>query len=175
MKKSNILHPILAMMTAVLLTSTWSHAEQLAPEGHTFEVNLPGKPTYKEQSRSIGIGTVTSENYIVENPANTYFVSIITIPGFASAFTPNSVLFGQTRDGMLDDVKGTQITYEDFEVAGKEGKLLIYKMSPPDKPELQGKAQFFRMGKKMYLFATYGTAAGAPQREAFFKSIRLKD
>lgn len=175
MKHSRMLYLIVTSIAALLLSATGAQAERLAPKGHAFAVDLPGKPTYKEQSRSIGIGTVTSENYIVENPLNTYFVSIITIPGFASAFTPNSVLFGQTRDGMLDDVKGTQTSYEDFEVGGKEGKLLVYKMNPPGKPELQGKAQFFRMGNKMYLFATYGTSGGAPQRDAFFESIELSD
>ena len=77
MKNSKILHLIVTSIAALLLTATGSQAERLAPKGHAFEVDLPGKPTYKEQSRSIGIGTVTSENYIVENPLNTYFVSII--------------------------------------------------------------------------------------------------
>ena len=175
MKKFIILQRTLPVVLALLLASSPAGAETLEPKEHTFRVELPGTPTHKEQSRSIGIGTVTSENYIVQNPASTYFVSVVTIPGFASTFTPDSVLFNQTRDGMLDDVKGTQISFEDFEVDGHEGKLLVYEMSHPGKPKHLGKAEFFRMGKKMYLFASHGIAKDAPQREAFLKSVQLTD
>jgi hypothetical protein len=175
MKKSIILQQAIVPILTLLLSASPASAESLAPKEHSFRVELPGPPRHKEQSRSIGIGTVTSENFIVQNSASTYFVSVITIPGFASTFTPDSILFGQTRDGMLDDVKGTQISFEDFEVDGHEGKLLVYEMSPPDKPKQMGKAEFFRMGKKMYLFASHGILKDAPERDAFFQSVQLTD
>lgn len=173
MRKPIISSRVLLFVITLLIATTPAAAEELAPKEHDFRVEMPGAPTHKEQSRSIGVGTVTSENFIVQNPASTYFVSVITIPGFASTFTPDSVLFNQTRDGMLDDVKGTQLSFEDFEIDGHEGKLLVYEINPSGEPQRLGKAQFFRMGKTMYLFATHGISMDAPQRESFFQSIEL--
>jgi len=173
-RNGKILLPIL-LTAAFWIGAPAAYTEPLAPKEHAFEVDIPGTPTHKEESRSIGVGNVTSENFIVDTAGSTYFVSAITIPRLASAFAPDSVLYGQTRDGMLEDIEGTQLSFEEIRRDGHEGRHLLYEMNPTDAPSRKGEAQFFRMGKKMYLFAAHGLADDAPARTAFFGSIKLTD
>ncbi|MFP6665273.1 MAG: hypothetical protein VCC00_13845 [Deltaproteobacteria bacterium] len=163
------------MGLGLLLAATTASAEILAPEGHPFRVEVPGKAEHKEQSRSIGIGTVTSENFIINDDTNAIFVSIVTLPSFASVFTPTSVLYSQTRDGMLEDIGGDQLAFTDFERDGREGKLLIYEIPSAKGAKRHGRAEFFRFSRSIYLFAAHGIDEKKSLREKFFASLKILD
>lgn len=166
---------LIAALACMLPMAGTAQAERLAPEEHPFSVEVPGKTEHREQSRSIGIGTVTSENYVINDPGNAIFVSIITLPGFASAFTPNSVIYNQTRDGMLEDIGGRQLEFRDFERDGREGKLLLYEIADAGSGKRQGRAEFFRVSKSMYLFAAHGDEEKKDMRADFFASLKIED
>jgi len=159
----------------VLLSAAAAPAEILAPEGHPFRVNIPGKAEHKELSRSIGIGTVTSENFIGGGDTNSIFVSIVTLPSFASVFTPTSLLYNQARDGMLEDIGGDQLAFTDFERDGREGKLLIYEIPSTEGSKRNGRAEFFRVSQSLYIFAAHGVGKEDTMRKNFFASLKILD
>ena len=170
---------ILLLTCAAVLASGLANSARavaIAPGDHPFEVEVPKDPEQREVSRSIGFGTVESRSFVVNDEKGTIFVSIITIPGFASAFTPNSLLYGQTKDGMISDLQAKELEFSDFERDGREGKLLVYEIPASEAGQSrQGRAEFFRVGKQMYLFAAHSPQDEPSQRDEFFASLRLKD
>lgn len=166
---------LLVAVGCALLLPGPVEAERIKPEGHPFSVDVPGKAEHQEQSRSIGFGTVDSESYVINDSRNAIFVSIITLPGFASAFTPSSVLYSQTRDEMLEDIGGQQVEFRDFERDGHEGKLLLYEIADGEKSKRRGRAEFFRVSSAMYLFAAHGEDINQDTRDTFFASLKIDD
>jgi hypothetical protein len=159
----------------LLISAGTAPAEILAPEGHPFRVEIPGKAEHREQSRSIGFGTVTSENFIVTDDTNAIFVSIVTLPGFASVFTPTSILYNETRDGMLEDIGGDQLAFTDIQRDGRKGKLLLYEIPAARGTTRHGRAEFFRVSRSIYLFAAHGVDEKKKLRENFFTSLKILD
>jgi hypothetical protein len=107
---------ILAVLTGECAAESW---EVVKPAGLGFEVELPGKPEYDEQSDDLGGGEKGMiRTYVVKSSSAAYDVTIFDLPKAGVAPEDVSQVLDNVRDRTLDGVTATLRTETKVDIGG---------------------------------------------------------
>ena len=93
----------------------------------------------------------------------------------AGLFASRARIFASTRDGLLEKLGSTQLSFEKTSFAGLEARSLTYRMpATSELPLRNGKAIILFVGRRLYVFMAEVTRTLADTRiDRFFSSIEL--
>ena len=148
---------------------------EFEPEEKSFSVKLPGTPKKTTRSRWLPIGTVESTVYKVEQPVNTFGLSITDLPRLTFAFRSREKIIETTAEGFVEDAKATETDSRQAKLGGKEAKEVSYTIpATQEKPSLSGVSRMLIDDKRLYIFYAEVDPAFPPEEvTAYFDSVRF--
>ena len=154
--------------------SQWT---EFTPEEKSFSVKLPGTPLKTTRSRWLPIGTVESTVYKVEQPIDTFGLSITDLPRLTFAFRSRDKVIETTAEGFVEDAHATQTGSGTATLGGKEAKEVSYTIPAREgKPELRGVSRMLIDDKRLFIFyAEVGASFPPEEVKAYFDSVRFHE
>lgn len=117
-----------------------------APDPGRFSVQFPGTPQTSSQQNPSPVGTVTTNLFTCQASYGNFTVTYSDLPSIAASFAEGKCFDG-ARDGLLQDSKGTLVSYTDWQSQGRDdAKDIVYKS-----PTAQGHAWLIMCGSRMYV------------------------
>ncbi len=147
---------------------------RVAPRDFTFAALMPVPPTVEGTHTSSFIGETHSTTYFSNTGDNRFSVSVTALPRTASWLAPQRVLFARVKARILEEVHGTEESFDDTERDGVAGRLLRFDSRPPDEAPRRGRAEMFYVGDKLLVaMGSHSRDATADVMERFFAGLRL--
>jgi hypothetical protein len=140
-----------------------------------LSVSMPGTPKSKEVHTKSFIGSITTNEYYVDDDPDSYSIEFTDLPGFAVSFSGPDVIYDHAKGALLKETLSKVISFTDVTLNGVKGKRLVYDTpTKPGHPEMQGEARFFLSGDRLYSAdAVVLMADGSEKLERFFSSLEI--
>lgn len=147
---------------------------RVAPRDFSFAALMPVPPTVEGTHTSSFIGETDSTTYFSNTGDNRFSVSVTALPRTASWLAPQRVLFARVKARILEEVHGTEESFDATERNGVEGRLLRFDSKPPDETPRRGRAEMFYVdGKLLVAMGSHPRHATAEVMDRFFAGLRL--
>jgi hypothetical protein len=153
-------------------TAEWSAVDS---KGGRFAASLPGPPVLTTKNDSTPVGGIIEHIYTVTQGNETFTINYQDLPEMAVLFGGAGRIFNGARDGYLKDNNGTQSAYERLKLDNHNGWQLLY-TSPAqdDRPAMQGRVEFFLVGRRLYVVAASWPQSGtSADSDRFFESFAI--
>ena len=149
--------------------------QEFTPEEKSFSVKLPGTPKKTTRSRWLPIGTVESTVYKVEQPVNTFGLSITDLPRLTFAFRSREKVIETTAEGFVEDANAKETDSRKTKLGGREAKEVSYTIAATkEKPSLSGVSRMLIDDKRLYIFYAEVDSSFPPEEvNAYFDSVRF--
>jgi len=142
--------------------------------GDRFTVAMPGSPERMSNSVEIGAGTVATQAYTAMDDGVIYSISTADYPPAVVAKRTIEEFLDEARNGLANQLKGTLKSEVPIRIGsasgGQPGREF---MIASDNGEVKARAAM--VGNRLYtLLVLYNASVGAPNRDAFLMSLKLK-
>ena len=157
---------------ALALTAVPATATELKPlDADHFSLMMPGSPERRSNEVAVREGTIATQSWTISDDESVlYSISTADFPQkMIDKSTPTKFL-DDARNGLRDQLKGTVKDDQEISLAGNPGREF---MVVSDNGELKARAYFVE-GRLYTLLVLYNPSIGAPQRDAFLGSLKLK-
>ena len=149
--------------------------QDFTPEEKSFSVKLPSTPEKTTRSRWLPIGTVESTVYKVEQPVNTFGLSITDLPRLTFAFRSRDKIIETTAEGFVEDANAKETGSGQAKLGGKTAREVSYTIpATKEKPELSGVSRMLIEDTRLYIFYVEVDPSFPPEEvKAYFDSVRF--
>lgn len=141
----------------LIIISTFSSSEEfwkpfVSKEGG-FSILMPAVPSFKKVSHKSFVGTVEENTFQVKSGAETFVIEYSDIPKTALFLSGPDTVFNETKEGLLNDLRGVLLQFDSITFQENPGKLLTFKIlaQGKDSNEMIGKAKFFLVNQRLYV------------------------
>jgi hypothetical protein len=141
-----------------------------------FSIDMPTQPKATTTTTSSFIGTVTNEIFTSWEGDEKFTVDHSQIQRFALDFAGADTIYDHASAALLKQTWSKQTSLADVTVNGRQGKQLVDDTPPvPGKPELEGLANLFLVGDRLYVIDA-AVPAGESEADAqrLLASVRFE-
>ena len=157
-----------ALALAASAANDWS---EFAPAGGRFAVALPGRPAVEYDATATPVGTVQMTKFWLRVGDALLAVEMHDLPPVASALLSDDMVLDQAREGLLDDVGGTQIESRSLDYRGAPARDFRYRVAGAG--HLEERVLAVLVDARLYLVTGMARAPQSdPDVERFFGSFR---
>lgn len=162
-----------------MVTSTAIQAQewvQLVPSEGKFRVMMPGTPTHQSSGHGTLVGDIVQHVYTYRDGDWIFTAAYTDVPGLGVVMAGRETLYNKTRDALLEDAKGRELSYTKFDYDGRAGRELTYEgKGEGDSPDFKGTARMLLVRTRLYILNVSMPASATPASvERFLDSFKLR-
>jgi hypothetical protein len=151
---------VLLLVISPVLTFAIQHSDEwikyTSKEGR-YNVLLPAQPTVDSQE-----ATSSSGEKFTQYKATVQSGNVVYMIGYFDYSPPTEFTFDKARDGMVDAVKGTLLSYRSVSLGGSPGRELRLLTKDPSGVEYLMLARFYDVDRRVFVIQFLTTKSDEP-------------
>jgi hypothetical protein len=176
-RRSVVTLALCGLLAAASPASALDDWQRFDSEGGRFSIDMPAVPRTQEKKTWFPMASFVSHVYTSLVGDDAFGVNHTDIPRVVLALAGEKKILESTRNGLLEDMNATEISFRETRVGSLPARELVYDIPPAgDRPPLRGTATILFVGRRLYVFwAEVSQSRSLADLQRYFASVQIDE